>query len=199
LESLISTNRSESGGSLRQHPMLRSLFQSAEGRHFSEAELAEYREAAPAFSDRAQAARECARVQAEVVERTVDHILLHYPFEKVYSEGRAKCLRDVGNVATYAINAMLMNDSEWLRDKFLLWLRTILQAFMFPKRAAESRAQFNRPSAASEQIMQLPQRTQSLFETYTRLSGCFKDALSPASFELLKPYLQQSIDTLTAE
>ena len=180
--------------SLRHHPELEELFRQNEGTPWPEQALSNYAAVVPDHADRAEAAKQIFKLQDKVVATTVDYIFSVYPFEKIdYSND--KCPRDVGMVATYATHAMLCNDPAWLRDKFLLWLRTILQAFQFPTRYEGSPILFAKDA---EKIASLPDHVQCLFETYTTLQSQFRQELTPQSYFLFAPFMQQSIDTITA-
>lgn len=186
----------EPTSSIRKHFELSRLFQSAENRHLHDDELREYERAMPAFADRARAAREIAAVEAQVIERVVSEILVNYSFEERHAYARTKCVRDVSGVSAYATLSMLMNDPQWFRDKLLLWLRTILQALYFPDREIQKRkALFAVQADAAPPELAPNQR--AIFETYNKLKVNYKEKLSPASFALLEPYLQQAIDTLS--
>lgn len=182
------------GTSLRHHPELTELFREHEGAIWPESALAAYALAVPEHAARADAAREVFRARGKAVQATVEHIFSVYPFDKIdYSKD--KCPRDVGVVADYAAHAMLCNDHDWHRDRFLLWLRTILQAFFFPSRSEGSPVLL---ASGVDRIASMPQQVQSLYETYTTLLSHFRSELSPGAYRLYAPFLQQSIDTITA-
>jgi hypothetical protein len=187
------------GSSLRRIDVIRDLMRSAEGRALSEDEIRIYLSAAPEQGRRVDAYRDLLVHQDAVVEKTVLYIFSNYPFAKFKPESEIKCPRDVGLVATYAGHAMLMNDPDWYRDKLLLWLRTMLQSFYFPRRVAAERKTLFGTQSTDAAIERVPQRVQAIRETYTTLRSNFEAVLKPASFELLGPYLQQAADTLSAE
>jgi Phycobilisome protein len=115
--------------SIRNHPKLRDLFKASEARHLTEEELWLYSSVVPYHEERARAAREIAAAEPEAVAATVDEILSLYPFIERFENVRDRCVRDVTYVSIYATHTMLMNDPDWFRDKLLLWLKTIIQAF----------------------------------------------------------------------
>jgi len=197
---ILSPRALGSTGALRRHPLVGPLLRKAEGRHLGEEELQEYRRQVPAFESRAAAAAEVAACEAQVVEKTVSDIFAIYAFEKHHALAAIKAPRDITNVSVYATHAMLMNDGEWFRDKLLLWLRTILQAFRFPVRETSAKKVLfaARPSSKDNSIEQMPQLTQAVHETYVVLKRNYQQVLSPVSYQLMEPYLQQAIDTLSA-
>lgn len=193
------TSRTIPSGSLRHHPALAELFRRNEGKHWSSDQLALYQRSAIEYSLRASAAAEIVGVESTVVERTVAEILATYPFEQRHHYARPKCVRDVSLVSAYATTAMLMNDGDWFRDRLLLWLRTILQSFYFPKREAAQRKTLFGAKTERNPVDDLPQRKQSIYDCYATLKRHYQQALAPAHFALLEPYLQQAIDTLTTD
>jgi Phycobilisome protein len=184
--------------SLRLHPQLSQLFKDAESRHLTDAEFELFLKAAPQFSNRVNAAKEIKTFEVEVVDTTIQEVFKMYPFIEKHEFAQGKCYRDVHYVSAYSTMAMLMNDPEWFRDKLLIWLKTILQAFHFPARDQKSEA------SASQRIVsleadKLPQPRSSIFETYSRLKHNYKDKLSPETYALIEPMLQLSCDILASE
>lgn len=186
--------------SLRKHPLLKELFQRAEGRHWNDEELGLYARSAPTCAQRAQVARAIAGCESAVVEKTVSEIFAIYAFTTHHEMAEIKAPRDITQVSIYATTAMLMNDHDWFRDRVLLWLRSMLQAFLFPKReAVNQRTLFGGRTAASNPAIGMPQRKQAIFETYRVLKRNYEQALDPQHFALFEPFLQQVIDTLSAD
>jgi len=186
--------------SVRHHTLLKELFRRSEGRHWSDEELSTYSRSVPEFGQRAEAARAVARQEATVVEKTVTEIFSVYAFMKHHPMAEVKAPRDITQVSVYITSAMLMNDSEWLRDRLLLWLKTILQAFAFPKRESSGqRTLFGKSAQSNNPAENMAQRRQAVFETYIVLKRNYQQALDPAHFSLLEPYLQQVVDTLSAD
>jgi len=189
----------EPTSSLRKHPELEAIFRQAESRHLNEEEFTEYLRVLPEEAHRVAAAREIAAAEQSVAERVVNEIFMLYPFEKNHAFARTKALRDIRIVGAYASEAMLMNDPHWYRDKLLLWLRTILQAMHFPDReVAPRKTLFGANSDNDNDLQQLAPHQRAIFETYTKLKNNFRERLSPESFGLFEKYLQQTIDTLSA-
>lgn len=186
--------------SLRRHPLLKELFRRAEGRHFTEEELATYARSAPEFSHRATAARAICRHETSVVEKTVTEIFSLYAFTKHHRLAEIKAPRDITQVSVYATTAMLMNDSDWLRDRLLLWLKTMLQAFVFPKREpVGQRTLFGSRTSSQNPADNMAQRRQAVFETYVVLKRNYGQVLDATHFGLIDSYLQQVVDTLSAD
>jgi len=185
---------------LRGHAQLQELFRRSEGRHWSEEELGTYSRSVPEFAKRAEAARAIAKHEATVVEKTVTEIFSVYAFMKHHPLAEVKAPRDITQVSVYTTSAMLMNDSDWLRDRLLLWLKTILQAFAFPKReSGGQKTLFGNRTPTTNPAENMAQRRQAIFETYIALKRNYQQALDSAHFSLIEPYLQQVIDTLSAD
>lgn len=187
---------------LRDNPEIAQLFRNAESRHLNDAEYQQYLALLPNNADRVAAAKEIMANELAVVTDSIKQVFFLYPFAKYHQLPKDKCIRDVGYVSAYATHSMLMCDSEWFRDKLLLWLKTILQAFAYPARE-------ERPGATPEQMPPypeitrhadtLPKRQRAVYETYARLLMNYKQVLSPAAFALLEPHLQLAVDILASE
>ncbi len=190
--------------SLRRNSAIQDLFKRCEGRHLNSEEYSSYLRQVSNGVAYVDAAREVEQHEQRVVEKTVREIFAIYAFEEHHEAAAAKAPRDITTVSVYATAAMLIRDHDWFRDKLLLWLRTILQSFMFPKREVEkstaifgSRRSIDTPAAGA--IGNVPQKRQAILETYIVLKRNYQQALSQDSFALFEPYLQQAIDTLAAE
>jgi hypothetical protein len=184
--------------SLRKHPSLSKLFQDAESRHLTDAEFDLFLKSAPEFADRAKAAKEIKSVEVEVVDATIQEIFRMYPFMQKHELAQGKCYRDVHYVSAYATLSMLMNDPDWFKDKLLVWLKTILQAFHFPARDQGAEASSSH-RVLSLEADKLPQPRSSIFETYNRLKQNYKEKLSPETYTLIEPYLSLASNILSGD
>jgi len=193
---------------LRDNPEISLLFRVAERRHLTEKEYEQYLKLVPDFADRVAAAREILGVEAAVVFDTVKQVFFLYPFSKYHELPKDKCVSDVSYVSVYATHSMLLDDPEWFRDKLLIWLKTILQAFSFPAREERkvegASAVLRDPSSLPHPEVTavadtLPKNQRSIYETYSRLILNYQEVLSPQSFALIQPHLQLAVDVLASE
>lgn len=166
-----------------------AVFNDAEARHLTEDELDLYVTLLPQCRDRAEAARQAYAAELQVVEDTIESIFEVYPYAKYHALHAEKCPRDVTNVSTYAVQSMLMDNEAWFRDKLLLWLKTILQAFKFPARAYPKETVLFGNDIETEVINSLPPGRQSLYETYLLLDRNYEQALDEPHYELMQPHL----------
>ena len=178
---------------------LQAVFREAEARHLTEEELKLYQSLVPDASDRADAAKAAYAVELQVVEDTIESIFEAYPYSKFHALHSEKCPRDVTNVSTYAIQAMLMDDNDWFRDKLLLWLKTILQAFRFPPRSYPKETVLFGNDQETGVINSLPPGRQSLYETYLLLDRNYQQVLHENHYELLRPHLELTRHILGGE
>jgi len=149
---------------------------------------------------RATAAREIKAVETVIVQTVIKEIFALYPFEERHVIATGKCSRDVRYVSAYATLAMLMSDPQWFDDKLLLWLKTILQSFEFPEQTHKPKVNFNLgANAANTKLEEYKLHQRSIFDTYTRLKQQYQRTLSPPSYELIAPYLQQAIEVLAGD
>ena len=198
---------------LRDNPEIAELFRIAESRHLNEHEFARYLNLVPQGGDKVSAAQDIIAVELAVVTNTIKQVFFLYPFAKYHELPKDKCIRDVCYVSAYATHSMLMNDPDWFRDKLLIWLKTILQAFSYPareERKLETPLNFlntdnlRNPSRLPHPEItahadSLPKNQRAIYETYARLIANYQEALPSPSFALIHPYLQLAVDILASD
>ncbi len=186
---------------LRDDGRIKRLFQGAESRHFTDEEFAKYLSLYPDGKEKELAAREIIDRELEVVLKTIKQVFSMYPYPKYHELPLEKCTRDVSYISVYATHSMMLDDPEWFRDKLLIWFKTILQSFVFPAREQQEETQ--RTALPNPEITKhadtLPQGRRSIYECYSRLIVNYQDALSPKTFNMLKPHLQLALDILSSD
>ena len=185
--------------SIRKHPSLETIFKGAEARHFEDGELKTVLEIYPDLELETQACREIREVEKKVVKKVVREVFSQYDYEKHHEHSLAKCPRDIRYVVAYAAASMLFRDPTYFDDKVLIWLKTILQSFEFPKRNISSSGALFADQKFEEALKALPPNRQSTFHTYYRLREEMGKAISATSFQKIEPYLTQALTTLTEE
>jgi hypothetical protein len=194
----MSANAAQTEMTQQQFPEeLERIFKDAEARHFTSEELSTYRRLLPEHSARADAAEAAYAVEGDVVTESIDSIFEAYPYAENHKIAPEKCARDVTNVSTYAIQAMLMDDNQWYKNKLLYWLKTILQSFDFPARNRPKETVLFGSNQDAEKINDLPAGRQSLYETYLLLDRNYQQALDDRHYQLLKPHIEIARDTLS--
>lgn len=198
----MTTLNTQPPAKLRDNPEIAKLFLAAESRHFTDTEFQQYLALVPDYADRVAAAQEVIAAELATVTTTIKQVFFLYPFAKYHEFPKDKCVRDVSYVSVYATHSMLMAEPDWFRDKLLIWLKTILQAFSYPARE-------ERPGVTPAQELPypeitrhadtLPKRQRAIYETYARLLMNYKQVLSPQAFALLQPHLQLAVDILASE
>ncbi len=183
--------------SVRLHPKLSELFQQAGGRHLKDEELELLLGEVPDLAPQVEAARTIRSIATGVIKKVVAEVFSQYPYEKAHEYAQAKCPRDVNYVVAYASLAMLARDPEWLDNKVLLWLRSILQSFEFPDRVKSAANALFADRVLEDALARLPVKNRSTFHCYYRVQQEMRKAMPAAHFEQIQPYLQQTIDTLT--
>ena len=110
---------------------LEKLSMDADGRFATDEELAFVDAYVQSFSLRVQTYQTLQLVESAIVQqveakmRAIDPMLFHSGKEDV----SAKWKRDTVRVLRYSAIAMLMDDPETLRERFLLWFQSIMRAF----------------------------------------------------------------------
>lgn len=183
--------------SARKHPVLAELFRKAEGKHFTDEELASIDKLYPQLKQSIAAAKEVRSKDVAIIGRVVKEVFSQYPYEKFHDFANPKCIRDVRYVVIYAVQALLAQDPHWFEDKLLIWFKTILQAFDFPDRSVQSAGALFADPILEEKLKQLPKKTKSIFHCYYRLKQEMKKELKPEHFELLASYFDQATSTLS--
>jgi hypothetical protein len=108
-----------------------TLVRCVEGRYATDAELEFLEKYAQGFRLRVQTYQAIRASEAEIVDQvqsrlqTVAPGLLHYGNSDISQKWRKDTIR----VLRYSAIAMLMNDPETLKERFLLWFQTIMRAF----------------------------------------------------------------------
>lgn len=184
------------------HPELEALFKAAESRQLTEQERGLYLHYLPDQQARADAAREVAAAEAQVVSTSLQDVYKYYPayFERYVIEAPHKAARDVTYASAYATMAMLMNDPQWQTDKLLYWFRTIVHSFEFPGRVTKNPDVIQDPEikALLKQSAEQPEHIRVIDATYRLMHHHYHKVLSPAAWTLMAPYLQQTIDIMSA-
>lgn len=185
--------------SLRHHPALAAIFRAAEGRHLTPDELDHYLAACPEHASRAAAAREMTQHDAPIIRALANELFELYPLGEVDPDGLVKTVRDLRHVSAYATLAMLAGDPPWLRNRLLIWLGALLRSHDFPDLRVEASRRLCRDPEIVGITAQLPAGRRVVHDCYGRLRLDLRDALTPASFAEMDPYLQATIAELSSD
>ncbi|TNE49175.1 MAG: hypothetical protein EP343_12910 [Deltaproteobacteria bacterium] len=111
---------------------LEQIFADAEGRYLQNAELEALSQYTQSIPKRMQAMKAIEKVEGPILQEVINEVWRKHPdFESRYGMSREKCTRDVGYVLRYCTLAMLRDDTTFLTEKLLYWMRTVLHAFEF--------------------------------------------------------------------
>jgi hypothetical protein len=102
-------------------------------RYPNAAENAEIQSFAQSIPERLQALREIEAKEAVLAQAAAQWMLQNYPNMRAYPDAESKTIRDVVYILRHCAQAMLRNDTLFLRNKLLYWLKTILDSFGFEK------------------------------------------------------------------
>ena len=150
---------------------IKAMLLACEGRYPTRAEQAILRDWASRLEARLAALEEVRQREEVIVGQTVEEIFRAYPdFEKRYKDARHSCTRDQTLVLRYCAQAMLRGDAKYLEDALLTWMTTILRGVGF-----------------------LPQFIEDAYRAMTKVA---MRELSPATAELLRPFLELCVATL---
>lgn len=178
-----------STSSLRQHPELRSMFKNIEGRDPTDEELNLYSQVLPEKTVIADAARAARKVEGSISRKVIKTIFAIYPYEAHHQMATAKAVRDVRYVISYAILSMLMDDLQWYRDKLLIWMKTIIQSFEYPKLPDGKKNLF---PEEKEKVLSLRGGQQSIHECYLMVEREMEAALDREHYEAIQPFLSEA-------
>lgn len=179
---------------MRKHPALQQMLDEHQGKFLSDAQLAHVQQHYPQSSELITAAREVrdhapAVIETVVVRETCEE----YPWESVGLH-KEKGPRDNNTILAFATMAMLFEDPQWFDNRVLIWFKTMLQSFDFPDKTRVIAVLSPELEAKRKK---LPVKVRAIFQNYSRLREEFERCLTPTSFELFDPYLEQVINTLT--
>jgi len=183
----------------RRHPVLAAVFKNAESRHFKDEELDLILREYPDKAMEIAAAKEIREKDVAIVNRVVKEIFSQYDYEKLHDFSSPKCTRDVRYVVAYSCMAMISGEPQWIEDKLLIWLKTILQAFDFPERTRPMSGVLFADQELEKALEKQPKKVKSIYHTYYRLRQEMAKELQPEHYELIEPYLTLSLDVLCEE
>ena len=107
------------------------LNQAVDGRYATDEELQFLSDYLQSFNLRLSAYARLQSAEATIVQqvqaklRSLDPTLLQNGSDDI----TAKWRRDTIRVLRYSAVAMLLNDADWLRDRLLYWMQTVMKAF----------------------------------------------------------------------
>jgi hypothetical protein len=110
---------------------LRQLSIETDGRYATDAELARLAHYARSFALRAATYQQLQVLETQIVEQVYAKIQLRSPellFQREIDVS-AKWRRDTLRVLRYSAIAMLLDDPDFLRERLLFWMRTVMKAF----------------------------------------------------------------------
>lgn len=158
-------------------------------------QLADYARAFPELAPRAAAAK-AVREHTKVAREVVDRILDVYPLKESFALYHEKCVRDIVTVLRYTALGMLLNDEEWMRQKFLIWYKTIVQSFRFPDRRPAKRRVLTDP-AMVEECERLKPWQRCVFETYAFTDVKLREAIPADVYREFAPFMKLTVHTLS--
>ncbi len=188
----------ESTTALKNHPNLKDFIDRCQKKFPDDEDLDLFLSIAPEYESRVQAAREIKDVERPIVRKVIKRIFEIYPYEAHHDMAVSKATRDVHYVCLYANLCMLLGEPDWLKDKLLFWMRTILQSFQYPDILPGKDFIFNDPENATY-TRSLQPGQKSIYECYLLLKIEMEKALSPDAYKEIEPYLQTAVDVLAYE
>lgn len=149
------------------------LMTEVEGRYLTTEEVQRVEAYFEGFRKRIAAMRAIEAKEATIVRETIDEVWDKHPdFHTRHHAAREKAVRDVTLTLRYCTQAMVREDEEFLAEKLLFWLRTILRSFNMG---------------------------QVIDTTYRTLARKAEQHLEREHLELIGPYLRQTHRLLTLE
>lgn len=149
------------------------MMTTVEGRYLTDEEVQRIHAYFEGFRSRVDAMRAIEAKEAAIVRDTIDEVWEKHPdFHTRHHAAREKAVRDVTLTLRYCAQAMVREDEEFLAEKLLFWLRTILRSFNMG---------------------------QVIDTTYRTLARKAEAHLEPQHLELLGPYLRQTHRLLTLD
>lgn len=143
------------------------------GRYPTAAEQEAVLDWASSVPRRLQAANLIAQKEQQIVREAVEAMQPRYPkFSPQHDRAWDKATRDMGLVLRYAVQAMIVDDSDMANDKLYIWLGTIVRS-----------------------TGHTPQLFRDCYAAV--IAGCRKH-LPEDAYEVAEPYLQRAADDMSA-
>ncbi|MBW4462502.1 MAG: phycobilisome protein [Nodosilinea sp. WJT8-NPBG4] len=110
---------------------VQALVQVTDGRYASDQELMFFQQYLGSVSTRLRAYQKIQGAEQQIISQVLTRLKVQKPdiFLVGSQDLAAKWQRDTVRVLRYSATALLLNDSEWLKDSLLMWFQSIMRAF----------------------------------------------------------------------
>ncbi|MBE9028982.1 phycobilisome protein [filamentous cyanobacterium LEGE 11480] len=110
---------------------MQRLTTAAEGRYATDEELRFLPEYLRSYELRMQTYQQLQKSEITILKQVFSTVMQQAPelFSKAQPEQLKHCQQDTLQTLRYCAAAMLVNDADTLRERYLLWLQTIVRAF----------------------------------------------------------------------
>jgi Phycobilisome protein len=110
---------------------VQDLVQATDGRYASDQELLFFQQYLSSVSIRLRTYQKIQGAEKQIIGQVLARLKAQKPdiFLVGDQDLAAKWQRDTVRVLRYSATALLLDDSEWLKDTLLMWFQTIMRAF----------------------------------------------------------------------
>ncbi|MBD2106145.1 phycobilisome protein [Nodosilinea sp. FACHB-13] len=110
---------------------VQALVQATDGRYASDQELMFFQQYLGSVSTRLRAYQKIQGAEQQIINQVLTRLKVQKPdiFLVGSQDLATKWQRDTVRVLRYSATALLLNDSEWLKDTLLMWFQSIMRAF----------------------------------------------------------------------
>jgi hypothetical protein len=111
------------------HTVLEKMIEQADGKYIGSKDVQVLLDYAQSVQLRIEAYQAIKEQEAELFEMVLQKVHAHPVYISRYVNTESgKCLRDMTATLRYCSTAMLLNDEQFLREEYLIWLETIVRS-----------------------------------------------------------------------
>ncbi len=154
------------------HTVLEKMIEQADGKYLGSKDVQVLLDYAQSVELRIETYQAIKEQEAELVAMVLEKVHAHPVYlDRYINTENGKCLRDLTGSIRYATTAMLLNDEQFLREEYLIWLETIIRSLKHKDLTLAS---------------------------MEALSGALAERLPQAQYKLMAPFLTTLCDAFRA-
>jgi hypothetical protein len=111
------------------HTVLEKMIEQADGKYLGSKDVQVLLDYAQSVQLRIETYQAIKSQEAELVAMVLEKVHAHPVYiDRYMHTENGKCLRDLTGSLRYSTTAMLLNDEQFLREEYLIWLETIIRS-----------------------------------------------------------------------
>jgi Phycobilisome protein len=111
------------------HTVLDKMIEQADGKYLGSKDVQVLLDYAQSVQLRIETYQAIKKQETELIAMVLEKVHVHPVYLSRYiNTENGKCLRDMTGSLRYCSTAMLLNDEQFLREEYLIWLETIIRS-----------------------------------------------------------------------